>query len=263
MKILNGFVTSFSGLPTGTQVLWASWILSMITLPIATWLWGASARKKVVTINVFLQAATVIAILGTALNTLQTVIIVAIVLVLGWAVEFVGSRTGIPFSPYHYTDELQPQLGHVPIVIPFAWLMMLPPAWAVGSMIVGATSGWAFILVSALAFTAWDLFLDPQMVKWGFWAWDSDKTTLAKGAYFGIPLLNFFGWFLASMGITYVVTGYAAHTLMLPNGPLFLVYGLTWMLETVCQLVFCGLPGSAVGGFIGMGLFVWIAVSAL
>src|SRR5690606_41755819 len=32
-----------------------------------------------------------------------------------------------------------------------------------------------FILVSALALTVWDLFLDPQMVAWGFWIWERSE----------------------------------------------------------------------------------------
>ena len=43
--------------------------------------------------------------------------------------------------------------------------------------------------------TAWDLFLDPQMVGEGYWAW------ARRGLYRGIPLSNFAGWFLTGLGI--------------------------------------------------------------
>ena len=69
---------------------------------------------------------------------------------MGWAIEYLGSTTGFPFGRYHYTDRLQPQLGHVPLLIPLAWLMMLPPAWAVAGSIAG-NSGLSFVLASALA----------------------------------------------------------------------------------------------------------------
>ncbi len=36
--------------------------------------------------------------------------------------------------------------------------------------------------------TAWDLVIDPVMVAGGNWVWD------VKGAYFSIPLQNFWGW---------------------------------------------------------------------
>ena len=44
--------------------------------------------------------------------------------------------------------------------------------------------------VGGLVMTAWDLVMDPIMVAGGNWVWD------VKGAYFGIPLQNFWGWWL-------------------------------------------------------------------
>ena len=38
--------------------------------------------------------------------------------------------------------------------------------------------------------TAWDVIMDPIMVAGGNWVWD------VKGAYFGIPLQNYWGWWL-------------------------------------------------------------------
>ena len=40
--------------------------------------------------------------------------------------------------------------------------------------------------------TAWDLSLDPLMVASGHWVWD------VKGVYFGVPLQNFWGWWLTA-----------------------------------------------------------------
>jgi putative membrane protein len=43
-----------------------------------------------------------------------------------------------------------------------------------------------------------------------------------------------------------------------PVGPLLIVYLVTWILETIGQLFFWGLPGPALFGFVGMGLMtVW------
>jgi uncharacterized membrane protein len=48
---------------------------------------------------------------------------------------------------------------------------------------------WATVLVGAAALTAWDLFLDPQMVEEGYWTWPGG------GPYRDIPLSNYAGWF--------------------------------------------------------------------
>jgi putative membrane protein len=43
--------------------------------------------------------------------------------------------------------------------------------------------------------TAWDLVMDPLMVAANHWVWEID------GAYFGVPLQNFLGWFLTALVI--------------------------------------------------------------
>jgi putative membrane protein len=170
-------------------------------------------------------------------------------------VELLGSSTGLIFGEYGYTPLLQPQLAGVPLLVPLAWLMMFPPAWAVAALIDARlptlrTSLWRelrFALLAALAFTAWDLFLDPQMVAWGFWNWDQ------PGGYFGIPWTNYAGWLLVSTSITLLI-----RPKDLPLLALVLVYCVTWILETIGQLFFWGLPGPAAFGFLGMGaMLIW------
>lgn len=231
--------------------LLAAWVLSMILLPIARWTYGDDAIPYGVTLSTLLQASAVLALLVTSWGVAGVGRMVAVVVAAAWAVEFVGSQTGIPFGVYHYTDRLQPQLGDVPLLIPLAWLMMLPPAWAVASLVSGGRRDWRFVVASALAFTAWDLFLDPQMVAWDFWRWAE------PGGYFGIPWSNFGGWLLASALLTWL-----ARPAALPLRPLLGIYAVTWALETIGQLVFWELPGPAVVGFVAMGLMLAVAVRA-
>ncbi|MBL8055303.1 MAG: carotenoid biosynthesis protein, partial [Anaerolineales bacterium] len=146
---------------------------------------------------------------------------------------------------YRYTDLLQPQVLGVPALIPLAWLMMLPPAWAVAAALVRPRERAPFALVAALAFTAWDLYLDPQMVARGLWVWAE------PGGYFGIPWVNFLGWLVTAFVITFVC-GPAD----LPARPLAVIYTLTWLLQAVGLGFFWGQPGPALAGFLGMGVFV-------
>lgn len=173
----------------------------------------------------------------------------AVVVAVGWMVEVVGSHTGLPFGAYQYTDRLGLRLMGVPLIIPLAWLMMLPCAWAVADWITGGRRGLSFVLTSAVAFTAWDLFLDPQMVMWRFWEWG------APGGYFGIPWLNFVGWLLAAAALTAVTRPGP-----LPTAPLVVVYGVTWFLETVGLIAFWGLPGPGVVGGLAMGACLVLAL---
>lgn len=111
-------------------------------------------------------------------------------------VERVGTRTGIPFGRYGYTAALQPQVFHVPVIVPLAWFGMGLPAREAAHAALGSRSTPAArIALGSAAMTAWDLFLDPQMVGEGYWTW------ARRGLYRGIPLSNFVGWFLTGLGI--------------------------------------------------------------
>jgi putative membrane protein len=112
------------------------------------------------------------------------------------AVEHAGTRTGLPFGRYAYTGALRPQVLGVPAIVPLAWWAMAVPARDTAHAALGTHSRTASrIAAGSVALTAWDLFLDPQMVGEGYWAW-------AKGGrYRGIPLSNFAGWFATGIGV--------------------------------------------------------------
>lgn len=227
----------------------AAWALTMISIPIIRWGVGDSALHWGVMAGVLLQAAAVLVVLQGAWGTRETLRVTALVVPLAWLVERIGSTTGIPFGSYYYTEALAPLLGGVPLIIPIAWLMMLPPAWAVGAALTGSTRSWRFVVAGALAFTAWDLFLDPQMVGWDYWVWEQ------PGGYFGIPWVNFLGWFVSAALITALV-----RPQLPPLGPLLVIYTITWLLQSVGQALFWNMPGPALAGFVAMGAFVVLSL---
>ncbi|MFO7634677.1 MAG: carotenoid biosynthesis protein [Caldilinea sp.] len=233
-------------------LLIAAWLLTMISIPIIRWMVGDSVLHNGVIAGVLLQAAAVLFICRQAWGVRAVLRMAALVIPLSWLIERIGSTTGFPFGAYHYTGALSPLIGGVPAVIPLAWLMMLPPAWAIAYAITGSVRGWRFVLVSGLAFTAWDLFLDPQMVGWGYWVWEN------PGLYFGIPLVNYIGWLLSSMLLTQVV-----RPPIPPLAPLIFVYGAVWFLQSVGLFLFWQMPGPAFFGFLGMGAFLAVALTRL
>jgi putative membrane protein len=219
----------------------ALWVLTLVAAPIVGWSIGENALYPMIKLGVALQTAAVITVLVWNAGWRSTLVMALPILLFAWLVEFLGSTTGFPFGRYSYTLAIQPQLGGVPLLIPFAWLMMLPSAWAVASTVIRP---WSFpvpwlsrltrALISALAFTVWDLFLDPQMVAWNFWTWSK------PGLYFGIPLTNFLGWLLVSFVLSLFFP--PNH---LPDKPLLLIYAVTGLLQFIGLFFFWGLPGPA------------------
>ncbi len=112
------------------------------------------------------------------------------------AVEHLGTTTGRPFGAYRYTGALRPEVAGVPAIVPLAWFAMAVPAREAAHAALGRHSTPARrIALGAVALTAWDLFLDPQMVGEGYWTW------ARVGRYRGIPLSNYIGWLVTSAAV--------------------------------------------------------------
>jgi uncharacterized membrane protein len=142
------------------------------------------------------------------------------------AVEAMGTATGLPFGRYRYTGRLRPAIAGIPAVVPLAWWAMAGPAREAAHAALGRRSRrLARVGLGALALTAWDLFLDPQMTAEGFWRW------AGGGRYRGIPASNFAGWLLTSLAVMGVLE------LALPPGrpepELVAGYGAMGVMETV------------------------------
>lgn len=167
--------------------------------------------------------------------------------------ECVGVATGWVYGPYHYTDRLGVKfLGLVPLMIPVAWFMMSYLSFVIADRLAPRAGRWQRILAVAalggLSMTAWDLVIDPIMVAGGHWVWD------VEGAYFGIPLQNFWGWWLT------VFTTYALYLLFHRKGAppensfdrlALLGYGVN-ALGTMVTALTRGWGGLALIGFFAM-----------
>lgn len=231
----------------------AFWVLGMIALPILNWTFDEEMIPAAVTGALLIQLAAVITILNQTLSWRTITILFVLVAISTWAIEFIGSSTGFPFGDYSYSALLQPQIGHVPLLVPLAWFMMLPCAWAIAK-VLDVNQPLGFAVVSAVAITAWDLFLDPQMVQWGFWTWDN------PGGFFGIPWSNYLGWLLTGFLVTLLVR---PQRFEFPVKPLVLIYGIVWFLQSIGLALFWGQPGPALVASLVMGMILFAAVRKL
>jgi len=136
----------------------------------------------------------------SSLGWRRTILLLALSTFISLAMESIGVATGLVYGPYHYTDRLGPLfLGLVPYLIPVAWFLMMYPSLMIAKKLIhNRTSIVKLLLVAALGgivMTSWDLVMDPAMVLGGHWVWDGP---LASRVYFGIPLQNFWGWWLTT-----------------------------------------------------------------
>lgn len=171
----------------------------------------------------------------------------------GLAAEAVGVRTGLPFGEYSYADTLGPTVLDVPVVVPLAWTMIAYPVLLAARRLVRQ---YAF-LVGGFGMTAWDVFLDPQMVGDGHWRW-ADPSPGLPGVE-GIPLTNFAGWLAVGTVMMVVLT------VLLPRDDPYrpadekvpaLLLAWTWVGYILGNVFWFGTASVAVVGGIAMGLFV-------
>ncbi len=232
----------------------AGWLAVMIATPLAADRFGPAVFPSMAALGVL--AHTTASLLGVSLVKSGRWILshAAAIAGLTFLIELIGITTGLPFGAYHYTSALQPQLLGVPLLIPCAWFMMLVPAWGVTEQIIGLRQRpLVFAAVAGLVFTAWDLYLDPLMVGQGLWVWE------IPGGYFGIPWINFFGWWLSSSLVTLLLRPRG-----LPRHALLIIYSLAWGFNAVGLGIYWQQPGPALAGLAGMGVFVvlgWLKAS--
>lgn len=198
---------------------------------------------------------TTLALTARAWGTVRAAVAAVFVVAATLVVERIGTATGFPFGDYEYTAALQPTVGGVPLIVPLAWFAMGAAALEVGHRVAGswlAVSRTGAVVVGALALTAWDLFLDPQMVDAGYWEWAVD------GIYDGIPLSNYAGWLGVGIVVLAVVDRVRPAGLA-PDTPLVLLYTWWAVMNTIGFVVFFGEPLVGLVGGLGMGVITLLA----
>ncbi len=240
----NTIFDSLADLPIWVIVILGIWMCSQISLPIVEKIGGPRKRIVFFSLSVWLQVICSFLLLRNEWGIGLSLAGIAIIVAIGWGAEYIGVQTGFPFGKYSYTKILRPQIGKIPIIVPGAWAMMLPAAWSVSWV----SNPFATIAIGAGAMTAWDLFIDPLMVRWNYWRWHR------KGRYFGVPLTNFFGWFFTSS----VAIGTVMVAINPPTPPpsLVFIYIISWALQSIGQMIFWKMRGSGITGCCAMGLFI-------
>jgi uncharacterized membrane protein len=133
--------------------------------------------------------------------------------VISFIMEHLGVSTGLPFGSYFYGDLHGPKvLGTVPVLIPFSWFMFLYPAVIISNELL---DGWRplkdllegrpgivrtviYALTDSIVLTSLDIIIDPVWVFRGAWTWTETGSIAPGQLFYGIPVLNYFGWLFTS-----------------------------------------------------------------
>ncbi|GAB2683214.1 carotenoid biosynthesis protein [Thalassiella azotivora] len=247
------------GLVRASAVLAAGAVLAQVAYPLVDGDPRAATNPTLVAVtaaSVLLFSAASVAHAAAWWGARGAVALVAVAGGVGLVSEATGVATGYPFGRYDYTGTLGPELLDVPVLVPLAWVMMSYPCLLAGRAVAHRVRApWLAVPAATWLLTAWDVYLDPQMVDAGHWVWAFPSPTLPGVE--GIPLTNYAGWLLVSAliqtGLHLAAPRGATAPGAMPSVPALLL-AWTWLGSGLANAVFFDRPAVAVLGVLAMGL---------
>ncbi|KQU02640.1 caratenoid biosynthesis protein [Rhodococcus sp. Leaf7] len=231
-------------------------VLAQISYPLVS----GGTKDAVTFCVVALLAAACITHAASARGVGWATAMVVVTAGIGLTAEIIGTRTGMPFGCYAYAqDRIGPSIAHVPVVVPFAWTAGLYPVWCAARVVTGRLRAPVLprIALTTVGVVGWDLYLDPQMVADGQWAWCS--TFAALPGLPGIPWTNYVGWLLVAtlMACAMELLGRVGRS-RIRDVSYVVPWGLfvwTWLGSSLAHAVFLpNLGWSALYGLVAMGV---------
>ena len=134
--------------------------------------------------------------------------------VISWCYESLSIKTGFPFGHYYYSDVLGTKIGLVPVIIMFSYFGVAYLAWTVGQVLIDqqnsrlkGASLFTIPVIASFVMVLWDLCFDPYAATLNqAWIWENG------GGYFGVPIVNFLGWYLCTFTIFFVFSLFLKYT---------------------------------------------------
>lgn len=148
---------------------------------------------SIIVFESLMTALFIICILHALRRGKQYIIELAVAAVYGVLLEIL---TMIQFRSYTYSDFLI-KIFDAPLAIGLGWAVIIYTAMATVDKLGAAQKARPF-MVALLALNI-DLSMDAIAIREGFWTWGEN------GMWFGVPLGNFFAWFIVVFGFSYFI----------------------------------------------------------
>jgi putative membrane protein len=226
--------------------------------------------------TVTLGAIAGLAFLAHCIGMGRAAVVFIVSFCLAFLSEYAGTVTDYPFGAYEYSSQLGYKLfGRVPFNIPTSWFYMLVASLAICGRFLPAkddnTSKWYWALMGGLVLTAWDVSMDPAMVKTNHWFWEigslADRSAfeqfIGKPIFFGMPITNWLGWLLTGILVARVMLAIVPPTVwaakVAPHRLPITLYAVNGLLPlAICfrqDMVLAGVLGT-----IAMAVPLWAAL---
>lgn len=154
----------------------------------------------------------IVCLISHAIYTLgfkRATLFIGLSMFVGWLAETWGLKGGWLFGGEYEYARGQMSIGLVPVIVVCFWGVFIYTGYTMtnslliwlGNIKPNIQNKKLLLLLLLLILDGWfvvaiDLFMDPLQVFVGRWGW------VNGGAYFGVPLGNFVGWFLVTITVT-------------------------------------------------------------
>jgi len=108
--------------------------------------------------------------------------------------EYLGVETGNVFGDYYYGETMLLQLGNVPVVIGFNWVILIMATYTISLKL--KINRWIAPIIGSLLIVVFDYVMEPVAMYHDYWQW-IDGT---------VPLQNYIAWFVISLFFSYFLT---------------------------------------------------------
>jgi putative membrane protein len=168
---------------------------------------------------VFLFLAAFVVVGARDLGWTRTLLFGGIVWPIAWLAEFASTRVGIPFGLYHYTGLTRGRelyIADVPFFDSLSFTFLAYASLCLARRALGGRTA-PFVATTVLAgclMMLLDVVIDPLAVRGDRWFLGRIFYYPDGGAYFGVPLSNFAGWWLVgavAIAVYLACAGAAAH----------------------------------------------------
>jgi putative membrane protein len=143
---------------------------------------------------------------------------------IAWLSEFSSIHTGFPYGLYYYIDATKDRelwVAGVPFMDSLSYVFLAYASYAMALFVMSPVllaRGRVYILetrrirsalktrvLATVFFVYLDILIDPLALRGSKWFLGQIYGYPAEGAYFGVPISNFLGWFLVGYVLVFVL----------------------------------------------------------
>jgi len=123
---------------------------------------------------------------------MKSVLLAVLIIVGGFLIELIGTKTGYLFGDYVYGETLGWRLFGVSIIIGVNWYAIVLASANIARLV--KVNLFVQAVLAGLLCVGLDIVIEPVAVKYGFWTWSNGE----------IPLFNYVTWFIFSVFFSFL-----------------------------------------------------------